>query len=190
MANEIPLSRKSIEPPRITMGEGKSPRGRKSLLMKRSVLIRLWDALEAGNTYNNACALAGLGRTTFYRWMDESKTAPEGHPLRDFRDTIKRACAIAENRHVLIIQKAAVHHWQAAAWWLERRCPQHYGRRRIIAVGGNSDAPSPQPSKILVRLPTEKEILAKRAAILKRCGHTVKAKALYAPTGITEHECN
>ena len=168
MTNKAPLSRKSVEPPSITMGEGKSPRGRKSHLIDRKVLIRLRDALAAGNTYNNACAMAGVGRTTFYRWMDESQTAPEGHPLREFRDSIKRACAIAENRHVMIIQKAAAQHWQAAAWWLERRHPQHYGRRRAIAVGGDSDAPSTQLSKTAQKPLTEEALLAMMAAILKR----------------------
>ena len=83
--------------------------------------------------------MAGIGRTTFYRWMDESKTAPVGHPLREFRDTIKRASAIAENYHVMVIQKAAAQHWQAAAWWLERHNPQHYGRRKAMPVGSNLD---------------------------------------------------
>jgi transposase len=137
MPDKIPLCRRSVEPPRITMGEGKSPRGRKSRLIEQKVLIRLRDSLATGNTYENACVRAGIGRSTFYRWMDESKTAPEGHPLREFRDTVKRASAIAEHYHVMLIQKAAERHWQAAAWWLERRYPRQYGRRKPLPIGSD-----------------------------------------------------
>jgi len=139
MADQSPLARRRVSSPVITMGEGKSPRGRKSLLIDCQMVCRLRDALMAGNTYETACTLAGISRTTFYRWMKESEKAPEGHPLREFRDMVLKACAIAEHRNLMFIQKAALTHWQAAAWWLERSRPEHYARRRIVSVAGSSE---------------------------------------------------
>ena len=132
MADAIQLTQMRARPKSITMGGGKAPQGRKSLLIKSQIFLRLRDALAAGNSYESSCAMAGISRTTFYRWMDEAESAPEGHPLREFRDTVKKACAIAEHRNVMIIQKAAARHWQAAAWWLERARWKDWGCRRSV----------------------------------------------------------
>ena len=111
----------------------KKPLGRKSRLKEGEMLHRLCRALEDGNTYENACTMAGIGRTTFYRWMSKAKGPPLNQQFRDFRDMVKRAGAIAEHRNVVLIQKAAANDWRAAAWWLERRNPEQYGRRKVIA---------------------------------------------------------
>lgn len=47
----------------------------------------------------------------------------------EFFEAIKKAEAIAEARNVTIIQSAAKDSWQAAAWWLERKHPDEWGRK-------------------------------------------------------------
>jgi hypothetical protein len=113
----------------ITLSPYRKPQGRKAKLLDSERVTRLENALKAGNTIRNACALAGVSDKSYYRWLKEAEAAPMGHPLREFRDTVKRAKAIAEDRCVRIIQNAAKTNWQAAAWWLERRIPIHWGRK-------------------------------------------------------------
>jgi transposase len=93
------------------------------------VRARVCEALSAGNTRSAAAEYAGIGETTFYRWMSEDD--PEH---REFREAVKKAEAIAEVRNVAIISKAAQDTWQAAAWWLERRKPADWGRRDRVSV--------------------------------------------------------
>ena len=123
----------------ITLSPMKKQTGRTSKLLDKSRMNRLYDALIAGNTILTACAMAGISEPTYYRWLREAKIAPEGHQLREFRQSLKRAMAIAEHRNVVFIQKAASEHWQAAAWWLERRYPKDWGRIKRVKPGG--DAP-------------------------------------------------
>ncbi len=76
------------------------------------------NALRVGNTRRAAAAAAGIGKTLFYAWMEDGT----------FADAVEKAEADAELRFVGVIAKAAPASWQAAAWWLERRHHEDYGR--------------------------------------------------------------
>ena len=83
-------------------------------------------ALEAGCTRRAAAGAAGIHHATLYRWMDADAT---------FRDTVEKAEDVAEARATSIVAKAAYEGtWTAAAWWLERRRPEQYGRRLAVDV--------------------------------------------------------
>lgn len=78
------------------------------------------NSLRLGNTRAAAASFAGVGRATFYRWLEDET----------FRDAIETAEAEAESRFLSQVAKAAVDGtWTAAAWWLERRRPEAYARR-------------------------------------------------------------
>ena len=82
---------------------------------------RLLDALRAGNARVHAARYAGIDQDSITNWM---------HRSSDFSDAVKKAEADAIVRHVANIAKAAADgQWQASAWWLERRYPEHFGRR-------------------------------------------------------------
>lgn len=82
---------------------------------------RILDALRAGNTRKAACAYAGIDLHTLARWSAAHAT---------FATAIEKAEADAETRMVAQIAKAASGGtWTAAAWWLERRRSEEYGRR-------------------------------------------------------------
>lgn len=69
----------------------------------------------------------GISERTLLRWMRLGRRKGSG-AYREFRKAVQRALAQAEMRDVLIIAKAAEKHWQAAAWRLERRWPDRWGR--------------------------------------------------------------
>lgn len=77
------------------------------------------DALRHGNTRTAAAAAAGIARGQLYSWMERFPT---------FRDDVEKAEADAELAMVSKITTAAVESWTAAAWWLERRRPNDWGR--------------------------------------------------------------
>jgi hypothetical protein len=89
------------------------------------VEARLFDAIRAGNTIRAACHYAGIGVQTLADWQR----------FRDFREALEKAEADAEVRMVAeIAQAARGGTWQAAAWWLERRRPDDFGRRDRVDV--------------------------------------------------------
>jgi predicted DNA-binding transcriptional regulator YafY len=83
-------------------------------------------ALEAGCTRRAAASAADVHHATLYRWMDADAT---------FRDAVEKAENVAEARATTLVIKAAYEgQWTAAAWWLERRRPDNYGKRVAIDV--------------------------------------------------------
>jgi hypothetical protein len=84
-----------------------------------------------GATHRLACAYAGVSEPTFYTWL---KAKPE------FSESIKRAEGAAAVSALQTIATAANNGtWQAAAWLLERRYPQEYGRRVEQVHGPNAE---------------------------------------------------
>ena len=81
---------------------------------------RLTDAITLGATYELACHYAGIDYSTFAKWMNEKI---------EFSEAIKEAEGKGVMQWLAKIEKAANDgSWQAAAWKLERRYPQTYGR--------------------------------------------------------------
>ncbi len=118
------------------------------------VMRRLCAALRAGNPRRVACASAGISEDSFAKW---SKNFP------DFSDSIKKAEADAITRNVAIIRKAAQKTWQAAAWWLERRYPDDWGRKeRHELTGGDGGLIGVDLAAVAAKLDRKLERLAQR----------------------------
>lgn len=116
---------------------------------------RLIGALRSGAPNETAAGFAGIAESTFYAWLaraqDDLKNNPEiATDYTEFQEAVEKAQAEAEIEKLLIINNAAkgkpttegapgtAGQWQAAAWFLERRHPERYGRR-IVTI------PDPDP---------------------------------------------
>lgn len=105
---------------------------------------RIVLAIRAGNYSKVAAEMAGIGETTFYRWLELGAKDDAKKEYREFRESIKRAEAEAEVRSVALIRQAADGGtWQAAAWYLERKHGDRWGRNDKIRqeVTGANGAP-------------------------------------------------
>lgn len=92
-------------------------------------------ALAGGNTRATAAGLAGIGERTLYRWLERGEEDSDDDcetEFRQFWQAVKKAEAEAVEKHVAIVRNAAPRSWQAAAWWLERRYPDDWGRKQAI----------------------------------------------------------
>ena len=94
-------------------------------------------ALRAGNSRRDSALYAGVSETTFYSWMARGR---EGEALyAEFLEAVEKAEAQSVVRNVAIIQRAAEETWQAAAWWLERKRPDDWGRRQRMDIGADKE---------------------------------------------------
>lgn len=91
--------------------------------------------IAAGNLYCVAAVANGIHRTTFFNWMNKGRNEDEPTVFRDFFDAVERASAEAECANVFIVRMAAEKDWRASAWWLERRHPLRWGRKRAEISG-------------------------------------------------------
>lgn len=115
-----------------------------------AVQARIVLAIVGGNDNKVAAAHAGIGESTFYAWLDRgrkelarlaasSRAKPKASetPFVEFLEAIQKAQADAETRNVALIAKAAQDGtWTAAAWWLERKYPERWGRKDRHEVTG------------------------------------------------------
>jgi transposase len=115
------------------------PGGRPSKL-SGAVTARLVEAIRAGNYLETAAAYAGIDKATLHRWLKRGRRSERG-PLREFCASVEKALADAEVRDVALIGKAAAEQWQAAAWRLERKFPDRWGRRQRHEIVGVADEP-------------------------------------------------
>lgn len=108
-------------PIRMPKDEGAPPKEDLSSALDRARQERLTDAIALGATIALACKYAGLNTKTYYVWKErypefgEAVAAAEGRGLVGWLTKIEDAANAGS--------------WQAAAWKLERRYPETYGRQ-------------------------------------------------------------
>lgn len=108
---------------------------------------RIIEAVKLGATYRLASQYAGIQIGTLYRWIDKAekiltRLESEEDPIIeeseiiyvDFLLRLQQAEGKAVVGWLAAIESAAVDQgkWQAAAWLLERRHPQEYGKRTEV----------------------------------------------------------
>lgn len=130
---------KPAEPARI---------GRQTLLTP-ALQERIVGAIRSGAYNETAAAYANIAEKTFYNWLTrgredaEAGIEPEDSIHLQFLQAIEKAQADAEIENLLVVRGAAIgkpskegvpgeaQDWKAAAWYLERKHPDRYGRRIV-----------------------------------------------------------
>ena len=104
------------------------------------VHAKVEEALRAGAYQRDAAAFAGISVRTFYAWLARGREAVEalerGDPVEGVDRDLAAFLHMVEGTRsrvlvelVGIVQDAARRDWRAAAWFLERSYPEHYGKR-------------------------------------------------------------
>ena len=112
---------------------------------------RIITAIRMGATQRLAAAYAGVDDDTVIRWRKRHA---------EFADAFKTAEGEASVGWLRKIEEAADGGaWQAAAWKLERRYPDEYGRHNVSVTGANGG-----PVNVNVNLDAAREQIAERLA--------------------------
>ena len=99
------------------------PISEKTLLTK-DVTLDLEEKILRGLTEEQACELVGVAYETYSKWL-------RNYPL--FKEFIRRVKAQVEFEALEWIHNAMEGGtWSAAAWFLERKYPQRYGKRDVL----------------------------------------------------------
>jgi hypothetical protein len=107
-------------------------------------------AVKVGVPLRAAAQQAGIGERTLRDWTAVGreaqgvKDATERQvELAEFAADIEKAQGSAIAFNVGIVRRAASKQWQAAAWWLERRYPDDFGRRLHVKEEPGERKPAP-----------------------------------------------
>ena len=113
--------------------------GRNTKLTKK-VTEKICLAIRGGAYAETAAAFAGIGKTSFYKWLKKGNNPEEKPIYKTFVNAIEKAMADSEISDLAVISKAANSgNWQAAAWRLERKNPQRWGRYQRIDLTTKDD---------------------------------------------------
>lgn len=136
---------------------------------------RVAEALASGCYREVAARAAGLSHSSFYSYMEKGEADElEGREtiFSRFRNAVLEAEAKAETEAVSIIRAAAPETWQAAAWLLERKHPDRWGRRlRMEAEATVTADVEVVHSKVVEVVPEE----AQRRAVAEILGESLGA---------------
>ena len=134
----------------------------RTTILNDIIQAKMVQAIEGGNYAPTAAEYAGIATSTHYNWLKQGEQGVT--PYVEYLEAIKKAEAVAEVRNVTLIQNAAATTWTAAAWYLERKHWDRWGkkdRNQIELTGANG-----QPIEI-----NSTQVDA-RAALLEMLGHT------------------
>lgn len=107
---------------------------------------KLIQAIKAGHWRNVACKYAGIAPQTLRNWIAIAQGPDAPDEYVEFLAALEKAEADAEVFDLALIRKAATGEkdedgeytvkpqWQAAAWRLERKNPERWGRRDSTKV--------------------------------------------------------
>ena len=89
---------------------------------------RIIRAIRQGLPYKLAAAAGGVSYNTFVRWRNDGTNQGAPRHLREFCHQVRTAESVAAQRLFSLIELGAKRNWQAAAWMLERRYPDLFGK--------------------------------------------------------------
>jgi hypothetical protein len=95
--------------------------------------------LERGATIRTAIQKTGIGYESYYRW-ERNVRQDRGTPLEcRFIDAVNLVLGLEKLRRERALLEYMDQSWRCAAWWLERRYSDEYGKRLPLP---NPDAPA------------------------------------------------
>ena len=92
---------------------------------------RIVDAIRGGIDAVVAAKAGGISQSTFYEWRKRGENGER--PFAQFVAELEQAAAQAEAYAVALIYRAMQRDPRWAKWFLERKYPQRWGHRPLVA---------------------------------------------------------
>jgi len=115
------------------MSEANGKNGkRKGTKFSPEIAEKICGYLSTGCYLETAAALAGVSKSALWEWIDKGRKGKAQYV--EFVEQVDRALAKVQVTALAVIRTAADKHWQAAAWLLERRWPNEWGRQDTVKI--------------------------------------------------------
>lgn len=115
--------------------------GHKPAVLDPVVRAKILTALRTMAPLSVAARCAGLTGRAVELWLQKARTPGTRRVYRTFAAEVEKAEAEAEVFMAGTIAAKARKEWTAAAWLLERKYPERWGRRERFEVSGPGGAP-------------------------------------------------
>jgi hypothetical protein len=98
-------------------GKRKMKRGGRKTLLTKPLQRKIERLLAQGHTITTVCQAVAIGQRTYYQWCERNPQFSQA-----------TTCAIGKSKIVLVDKLRLSDDWRAAAFLLERRWPEEFGR--------------------------------------------------------------
>ncbi|WP_163659703.1 hypothetical protein [Adonisia turfae] len=120
--------------------------GGRPIRLTKTLSDTICRSIRSGSFQSVAFEAAGVPESTAYAWLRRGQVAYTAgdeseaeQPFMEFWQSLKKAVASSEQTALRRIQRSS--HWQASAWYLERRFPERWAlRSRIDSVAEQKSA--------------------------------------------------
>ena len=96
--------------------------------------------LEDGVQVKHACEYVRISEGCYYNWFKRGEKEGKGI-YYEFMKSCSEARAKSARHAIVMIRKATLKDWRAAAWFLERAFPKQWGPQDSKLLIDNSDKP-------------------------------------------------
>lgn len=107
----------------------------------REILV---SAIRIGSSYKDACAFAGVSYRAFAEWMNKGRRDIENNKKSPYAQLVQDIEKARSDAYVNALSKIVEAYengtWQAAAWFLERKYPEQFGKSRVEVSGVDGNA--------------------------------------------------
>ena len=121
--------------------------GRPTKLTRERIKQIAGNIYPAGNYFEVACELSGVGASTGYDWLaigegrQPNTTGTSINLYREFSDAVRKANADVENSAIVHWRTAFGDDWRAAAEYLARRFPERWKKVERSELTGAAGGP-------------------------------------------------
>jgi transposase-like protein len=119
-------------------GQGRKPKNQHEALESiKSQAKEIGKYIKLGMTMTDSARAAGVNPRTLYSWLDKAKAGKPGY--EEVADLLEHDRAVGQAALAQRIAKASDSDWRAAAWILERRHTETWGRADKLQLSGGID---------------------------------------------------
>lgn len=110
-----------------------------NIKLNKEVCDNICENLRRGNYITTACRASGISTGTYYNWKKRGEKGEE--PFKTFLERTDKAESEGELACMEVIYNSATEqgNWLSAAWILERKYPQRFGKREQMALQTDND---------------------------------------------------
>lgn len=129
-----------------------NPKGKPSSISK-DVIDRLFQEISRGVPIKYACTIAGISRSSYYKWSKKAEELPDDLP-EDDENYLYKYFEKKKDEGIAMAVATRVEHirqdnsWQSSAWWLERIDYENFGRKQTIDANVDAKVKSEDISKL------------------------------------------
>jgi hypothetical protein len=108
-------------------------------IIDEALIAKFCSHLRISGSIKTAISATGIARESYYGWARKVRQGGGTELERKFIVAVDQAEGETKLIHEHMLSKHFDKKWRAIAWWLERRYPAEYGRRRLPPLSDLDD---------------------------------------------------